>query len=108
MSDRERVGRAPSPSAPRIGSQSVKTTVSGGPRGFDEGKKIKRRKRHALVVRRQGAHAASSSCLGAGSRGRVVPLLQASRGSFPFIQRVFVYAAERVANATRIVVVDSP
>jgi hypothetical protein len=35
------------------------------------------------------------------------PLLQASRGLFPFIERVFAdtaYAAERVANATRIVV----
>jgi hypothetical protein len=36
-----------------------------------------------------------------------VPLLKGSRGSFPFIQRVFIdtaYAAEGVANPTRIVV----
>ena len=40
-------------------------------------------------------------------RDGAVPLLQASRGAFPFIERVFAdtaYAGERVANATRIIV----
>jgi transposase len=41
MADRERVGREASPTAAVLDSHSVKATESGGPRGYDAGKKVK-------------------------------------------------------------------
>lgn len=49
MAVRERENKQASPTAGVIDSQSVKTTESGGIRGFDAGKKINGRKRHIVV-----------------------------------------------------------
>jgi transposase len=49
MSAREQAGREASPSAGVVDSQSVRSSESGGPKGFDAGKKVSGRKRHILV-----------------------------------------------------------
>jgi len=49
MQSRQRVGREASPATAVIDSQSIKTVDAGGPRGYDADKKIKSRKRHAMV-----------------------------------------------------------
>ena len=46
---REGEGREASPTAAIVDTQSVKTTESGGPRGWDAAKRLKGRKRHVAV-----------------------------------------------------------
>ena len=107
MADRERVGRDASPTAAIIDSQSVKTTEAGGARGYDAGKKINGRKRHALVDTDGRGLVLEPHPASIQDRDGGGPLLRVSRRIFPFIQRVFAdsgYAGEKVTTATLIAV----
>jgi len=107
MADRERAGRKASPSAAIIDSQSVKTTESGGPRGYDAGKKINGRKRHALVDTDGRALVLMTHEASIQDRDGALPLLKVSRRSFPFIELAFAdsgYSGDKVSTATRIAV----
>lgn len=89
MADRERVGREPSPSAAVLDSQSVKTTESGGPRGYDAGKKVNGRKRQVMVDTDGRGLVLDPQPASVQDRDGAIPVLRLSRRSFPFIAKAF-------------------
>lgn len=101
---RELEGREASPTAGVIDSQSVKTTESGGIRGYDAGKKIKGRKRH-IVTDTFGlmvfvlVHAADTQ-----DRDGAPDLLKAIRHRFPWLRHIFAdsaYAGPKLRGALK-------
>lgn len=102
METRELEGREAQPTAGVIDSQSVKTTESGGVRGFDAGKKINGRKRHIVVDTLGLMFGAIVHAADIQDRDGAPEVLASIRKSCPWLRHIFAdggYAGPKLRGA---------
>lgn len=102
-------GRDAVPTAGIIDSQSVKTTESGGPRGYDAGKKTKGRKRHILTDTDGNLLALVTHTADIQDRDGAPGVIMQACESFPTLTHLFAdggYAGEKLSDA--LVAIDGP
>jgi putative transposase len=104
MAARELEGREASLSVGVMDRQSVKTTESDGPRGFDTGKRIKGRKRHIVTNTLGLMVGAVVHPAGVQDRDGAPMVLRSIRKNWPWLRHVFAdggYAGPKLRGALK-------
>lgn len=90
---RERVGKAPEPTAAIIDSQSTRSTAQGGNTGFDAGKKVKGRKRNIVVDTLGLTLAVTITAASVQDRDAAAPVVALACAKVPGLKKLYADSA---------------